>query len=327
MALFRLKYIVFLTPLLLLLSSYTHYLISQATPNTQISKDSFLNVYFIKQGWFWTSFVSILSICFINSKRRIQRRILKHLNMYLVFTLWWYLFTQHFSFISLNSPPLMDLIFTTTGGSCNFNVFDTNNLSNEIDVHSNNSTKSIKLISGFLKLNQHFLDHESEKRRTMSIRKLLRYLDTKENETGYSNIKDAVNYLNCNIHDKNCDSPINDSSRTSIEQNKELRDFILSIDPTVENSSQKCRKIGGAWSGGHDPSGHMFLLTLMIMTFLTISISKDNYLFVRLIAAMFGLMSSYSFMVTIFNFHTFAEQITGFMAAYIPAGLYIYLLM
>lgn len=314
---FRLKHIIFYTPLLLLLTSYIHYASSHSAIKTQISKDNFINVYFIKQGWLWTSVVSIFSVVFIKTQRRIKRRVLKHLRMFLTFSLWWYLFTQHFSLISFNSPPMMDVIFTTTGGTCSFDIFkdSTNNVGSKLMV------------------SESFLSTDSEIKRIKSMKKVVSYLEKKAT-VDYPNsaldVNETVNYLNCNLDDllplcKN--DTLGMGSITALEQNRLLNDFFYKSNPQIMESSQQCRRVGGHWVGGHDPSGHMFLLTLMIMTFLTIAISKDNYYFVKVIAAIMGILSCYSFMVTIFNFHTLSEQLSGFSAAYIPAALYIHYFM
>lgn len=77
-------------------------------------KDGILNVYFVKFGWFWTSVISCL--CVIR-----YSNIVNHWKRYLLLTLWWMIFTQEV----FGLTPLMDLVFLNSGGICSFDIFST----------------------------------------------------------------------------------------------------------------------------------------------------------------------------------------------------------
>ncbi|GMM32085.1 hypothetical protein DAMA08_048300 [Martiniozyma asiatica (nom. inval.)] len=92
-------------------------------------------------------------------------------------------------------------------------------------------------------------------------------------------------------------------------------------------SSMLCRKIKGKWEGGHDPSGHVFLLTLTIsiLTFELISLNdfedilndlKNLKLSTLFISFIIFLSVTMLFMTGI-KYHTIGEQISGLIWSYI----------
>ncbi|CCF55899.1 hypothetical protein KAFR_0A04640 [Kazachstania africana CBS 2517] len=121
-------------------------------------------------------------------------------------------------------------------------------------------------------------------------------------------------------------------------------------------SSKHCKKIGGNWINGHDPSGHIFLLSIMT-TFMINEFSKirrvsmtqlrqdfvetdwnlDRQLPVKIILFIsnnpviimlsFILLWWHSLVITSINYyHTLSEQLSGLLFAYIIMGpLYLFL--
>ncbi|SCU78082.1 LADA_0A03730g1_1 [Lachancea dasiensis] len=200
-----------------------------------VDKDSWFNIYFVKQGWFWTSLVGWW--CMIRysgfGQRGSWRRTLLR---YSVLTAWWMLFTQS---IWSEAAPLMDLVFTATGGRCNFDVFDT---------------------SGSLpwQINEKFQD--TLFRKQSSLRKIYKAL--KGSSTSPSSmLQNAVSEIEYWI------SEGKDNLRNIEVTPSQINNY---IDEALHswrkiNSSNICRSLGGHWIGGHDPSGHIFLITLMCM--------------------------------------------------------------
>ncbi|CDR39004.1 CYFA0S02e10462g1_1 [Cyberlindnera fabianii] len=118
--------------------------------------------------------------------------------------------------------------------------------------------------------------------------------------------------------------------------------------------SSTCRKMRGIWSGGHDPSGHVFLLVLssLIMWFELVDHGvygelqrfvadvqrlrqrRDGNLLVNLLLLVLKNSSIllmalqtlwwWMLLVTSNHFHSFAEKLTGLIAGYI--GLLIYMI-
>lgn len=99
----------------------------------------------------------------------------------------------------------------------------------------------------------------------------------------------------------------------------------LSDSDNVVSTSKVCRGKGGSWSGGHDPSGHVFLLTLSSTVILfefwqtlkairagdiRLSQSKKSWA-VLVIQALNYIMLFF----TCVYFHSFGEKVTGFFAA------------
>ena len=335
---------------LLSLTNYTRLFI-------EINKDGFVNIFFVKNGWFWTT-VTLFWCCYryrVDKKR--SKSILKR---YIILTLWWYVFTQPIKW--LNWPPIMDEIFLLTGGDCHFNIWDSDgNL--DITFHNNNSkrvSKSFHILNKNLTqlIEQNGKDNMNNK------------------DTGKKGIS-LLESLNCvrngALHRENesllCDTKVNQIIKKIISKEVKL------------NTSLKCRQYGGYWNGGHDPSGHIFLLTLMIMLLLgelpnmlnfawskychmhlerkeidnetngkknegEEKIKKDHKTQVNpikqigdsiiftlkyliweqpvLIMIWFLLLWSWSLLVTTTSFHSLQEQLSGLFFAYSVAGIIYY---
>lgn len=100
-------------------------------------------------------------------------------------------------------------------------------------------------------------------------------------------------------------------------------------------SSASCRLIRGSWDGGHDPSGHIFLLTISInlLVWETVVLWSNEFeslyhminqdfqglssfiLQPFIITIIFVLVEMMMFMMTVIKYHTLIEQVGGFMAA------------
>ncbi|XBW34680.1 hypothetical protein QEN19_000248 [Hanseniaspora menglaensis] len=90
---------------------------------------------------------------------------------------------------------------------------------------------------------------------------------------------------------------------------------------------KQCKKLKGKWLNGHDLSGHLFFLSLMIwvvsMEIFELSGTSHNKtlkygynlrLFIRIFATFLILIYGYNIMITILNeFHGFGEIMTGFI--------------
>ncbi|CCE65002.1 hypothetical protein TPHA_0J01810 [Tetrapisispora phaffii CBS 4417] len=365
----------------LFIFGYVVYFASDTVKTWDINRDSIINSVFVKRGWFWNSLVLWYVILFTNitivdepkrnnsiegrkTKTRIHTlNIKKFIKRYVIVTMWWILFTQGIPFFKI--PPIMDLCFVFTGGSCNFEIFDESNAIN------------IKF-------------QDSEYRKLKSLKRIYKILkDYKESyiESSY------LHHLRCAI-DENAEGCMDFvPSKDTNELIKKIQD----LDPMVQFISSKCKRNGGHWVGGHDPSGHIFLLTLMMMMiiaelpkinrirkqnmiyqkdskirrvnivekiskiigeiigtipsrsilsngllstyeklyqFLILPIMQNVKLIIQLISytihfalfqepavlliSLLG-MWCYSFLITIIVFHTFYEQVTGFLSAYIVA--------
>lgn len=279
----------------------------------QVNKDGIINTYFVKNGWFWTTLTLgwclyryyITSYSHLRSKLRVKR-VAKR---YLILTLWWYVFTQ--GLIPLMSwPPLMDLVFLWTGGQCHYNIWDEDGVVNPL-----------------------FHDH-NEKRVKRTFRILSRLFSSSKKQQ----VKEAMwnQSLSC-IHGEN-------HTECNEDVNKYIRQYVSTQLGHELSTSQECRRYGGHWTGGHDPSGHIFLLTLMIMLLLgelphfinTERLDNDDkekkksvswwlkplkFCFwdepLCLIIG-FILLWSWSLVVTTAScFHTVLEQLTGLLAAYV----------
>ncbi|QLL34989.1 hypothetical protein HG536_0H03650 [Torulaspora globosa] len=221
-----------LCPATLLVGHFLSYSSWSEGLEVQTRKDGWLNAFFVKRGWFWTSLVGWWCAIRYNSFGRQQRHSLVR---YLVLTVWWYVFTQGLWF---GIAPIMDLIFTLTGGSCRFDVFDdSGNLSS--------------------------LFHDSMSRRVSSLKRIYGLLKGKGVEETPL-LAHSLNSIRCALNATDCQD--RNSSAVPIEPtelNQFIRDSLYANGPL--NTSATCRALGGHWVGGHDPSGHIFLITLMIM--------------------------------------------------------------
>ncbi|KAK9479354.1 inositol phospholipid synthesis and fat-storage-inducing TM-domain-containing protein [Lipomyces japonicus] len=99
--------IFFLYPCTILLGSLVS-IISGVPESYFGNKTNFFNVFFVKNGWFWTTIVFTIHATRlrITSPRGLFVR-------YIAAAGWWFLFTQWFF-----GPPIMDRVFLTTGGVC-----------------------------------------------------------------------------------------------------------------------------------------------------------------------------------------------------------------
>ncbi|RPA99676.1 hypothetical protein L873DRAFT_1806170 [Choiromyces venosus 120613-1] len=90
-------------------SAFSVFSPSPASTNSYFSqKRNIFNVFFVKYGWLWTTFVFLIHTSRLRSSSR-PRALLR----YAVATLWWISVTQWFF-----GPPIMDRTFLVTGGTC-----------------------------------------------------------------------------------------------------------------------------------------------------------------------------------------------------------------
>lgn len=98
-------------------------------------------------------------------------------------------------------------------------------------------------------------------------------------------------------------------------------------------SSATCRIIRGSWGGGHDPSGHIFLLTVSInlLVWETVELWTDESEIINklsnvsslkmllvepiFITGFMVLLELMTFLMTIIKYHTLSEQLGGFIFA------------
>ncbi|KAG1466491.1 hypothetical protein G6F56_004681 [Rhizopus delemar] len=85
-------------------------------PETYFSnKRNILNVYFVKIGWFWVTFVYFYYLLLVRSKyARDNQQLIQGTLRYISVTLYWYIMTQW-----LLGPSAIDRIYILTGGRCN----------------------------------------------------------------------------------------------------------------------------------------------------------------------------------------------------------------
>lgn len=222
-----------LCPLTLLITHFVGFLKPYTVP---IDKDGWINTFFVKKGWLWTSLVMWISIFRYG---RFSRRTLLR---YFILTVWWYAFTQALWF---NTAPIMDLIFMATGGLCRFDLLDAaGNLNSSFQDSDSRKTRSLVKIHSFLKKFQ--LTTQDELQGNLATHTLERLGQL----MGVSNEKSDSDWTEKLLVSPN-------------EINNFIHDSIKSIKDI--STSASCRATGGHWKGGHDPSGHIFLNTLMIM--------------------------------------------------------------
>lgn len=228
-------------PLLLILGN----VISIGLERTPLYKDGWVNIVFVKRGWLWTAIAAIwlylvdamersersYDCTVTNEGEQVSFNLLERIKKYAIILLWWYTFTQHIPLTRW--PPLMDVIFLVTGGSCNFNVFDSRG---HID-------------SAF---------HETVWRRRKAWRRIYELLQGVRSEP---NVSVILSRLQCALAPRQCSVEDHHDSH-GLHWNHLIRGSFESREQNP--SSQACRVHGGVWEGGHDPSGHVFLLTLLI---------------------------------------------------------------
>ncbi|KAL3230071.1 Acyl-coenzyme A diphosphatase SCS3 [Nakaseomyces bracarensis] len=226
----------------------------------EINKDGIINSIFVKKGWFWTTLVGWLCIVRYDT-RQLWKTSLKR---YLILTVWWYVFTQGILWFDL--PPIMDLIFKFSGGSCNFDLYDSDG---NVNLEFQDSWR--RRLSSWRKIYNKVKDYQVNGKNPLGV-------DSKMMEFVTGSIEKALDHYGQQIRKSTVIREVNkflmennlDYSNRQI--NQFIKDFIANIslnttsgtNSTLDNSSA-CRINGGYWKGGHDPSGHIFLLTLMIL--------------------------------------------------------------
>lgn len=104
-------------------------------------------------------------------------------------------------------------------------------------------------------------------------------------------------------------------------------------------SSATCRLLKGNWDGGHDPSGHVFLLTLSVIILILESLElfsldesyvspldkafswKEFFLHPLIILGLAITLELTMFLMTIIRYHSFVEQLGGFAFAFLAVWL------
>ncbi|CAI1989306.1 hypothetical protein SEUBUCD646_0G01490 [Saccharomyces eubayanus] len=221
-----------------------------------LNKDGLVNAVFVKKGWFWTSLVGwwciirYLPTPSAGASGSRRRRMAHSFRRYAILTVWWYVFTQGIWF---GVGPIMDLVFVYTGGHCHYDVFDAvGHVNRDFQGSETRTQRALALIRDVLTLHggdhvhgQH-QQHQLWDRSVGSIQNALQAAATAAAAAAAAppaaNITDsAVASVNMFIHDQmhQWQGPL--------------------------STSAQCRRSGGHWAGGHDPSGHVFLATMMCM--------------------------------------------------------------
>ncbi|CAB4255836.1 similar to Saccharomyces cerevisiae YGL126W SCS3 Protein required for inositol prototrophy [Maudiozyma barnettii] len=299
-------------------------------------KDHWLNVVFVKRGWIWTTLVIILneiaSMRTATNSRRRRRRILKQ---YALMVVWWYIFTQGIPmykiFSSDNSnnegsrwflaPPLMDLIFIMTGGSCSYQVFDDDNVQISTLFHG---TEIPRRKWKYLQILQNILlsDNRLQRPRTSLLTSATAALQCLLHNHNHSHSHSGLPLPAASAPLSACEA-IGHGGGNS--WNKEIAAVMNEIDGQVASSSARCRQLGGYWSGGHDPSGHVFLLTVMVTLLLSelrgggSSRRCWQQCVSRALCWLLVVLWCVSLFVTCAVYHTPMEKAAGFLCGYIFA--------
>lgn len=115
-------------PLTTIIGQLVQWFESLPTASYFSSKRNLINVVFVKRGWFWVSVLVALKAYELatttkpassssaknnNTPTSVFDKIKYLLLRYGIATLWWFIFSQWFL-----GPPLMDRVFTLTGGAC-----------------------------------------------------------------------------------------------------------------------------------------------------------------------------------------------------------------
>ncbi|CCH45289.1 putative membrane protein [Wickerhamomyces ciferrii] len=96
-------------PITILLGQLIYHSQTEITTNYYTNKHNFLNVFFVKKGWFWTVITTLFII--IQHGKSIKNSLVR----LGIQTIWWWFFTQWFFGV-----PLMDKVFVWTGGVCDY---------------------------------------------------------------------------------------------------------------------------------------------------------------------------------------------------------------
>ena len=257
--------LLYLAPAIIVLGNLLRYLIPSIN-DTPYDKDGLLNVAFVKKGWFWTTLVCALCLLrYDGGQANTRSRYSKTVRRYIILTIWWYLFTQGIPAITKNGnvtrlPPIMDWIFVLSGGLCSFDVFGTDAM-------------------GSTGINASFQDTATRRKKSlMEIYRLLTtfaasaagdpdpFLENSINSIEKALKGDSNNIVNATLHSSS--QLVTAQTGTTGDPavlNSYIRDKVASVNEMIMSSSFACKRHGGYWTGGHDPSGHVFLLTLMIM--------------------------------------------------------------
>lgn len=226
----------------------------------QVNKDGLVNRIFVKKGWFWTTLVGWL--CIVRYDTRQQWK--TSLKRYLILTLWWYVFTQGILWFDI--PPIMDLIFQVSGGSCNFDLYDADG---NVNLEFQDSWR--RRLSSWRKIYNKVKEYQVNGKNPLGV-------DSKLMEFVTGSIEKALDHYGSQIRNSAVIREVNrfllenNLDYTNEQINQFIKEFIGNLtlngvagtNSTLDNSSA-CRINGGYWKGGHDPSGHIFLLTLMIL--------------------------------------------------------------
>ncbi len=345
-------------------------------------KGNFLNVYFVKKGWLWTTVaISILFSCivlyfkfFVTNNQKLILKTQKQIKTkkddnengnlisnpnkdsskalfwifirYILITTWFIFYTQWFF-----GMPIMDRIFLVSGGSCQINVDKDispllspilvpniglpNNLSPE-----NNQDKPDSLPPLMPMLSDPNIDSIDENELTM--KKLNEILDDKTfiSKKGREIIKILLeNQKKLPKRNRKVITPSSSSSSSSpVSPSPSLSLYIA--------SSSICRKIRGSWVNGHDPSGHLFLMTQMSLyiwfeliplinnillnkpTIKALAKSTNSYRNITrymkyALGSIFALQMIWVWMMlmTAVYFHSFTEKVVGMIFGYIGVTL------
>lgn len=102
-----------------LIARIMHYAsLQEEVYNYYNDKRNFINQFFVKKGWGWTTFVIVVfhAINILHNSRLTGKKvpvITRAVITYIIVTIWWALFTQW-----CFGLPIMDRIFVLTGGKC-----------------------------------------------------------------------------------------------------------------------------------------------------------------------------------------------------------------
>ena len=271
-------------------------------------KDHWLNSVFVKRGWAWTLGCILCAHWAAHTSRASRVRALRQCMWLLA---WWFLFTQGVPTpIDMGlqvwhlAPPLMDRVFTWSGGRCSYEVF---------------SGGSDGDASGVL--SRAFHGTETPRRRARLLRRLRAWIKGASAEHG--ELRAAADGLACAL-DGECSGSGSGSGSGSAERgNGAALDNNAAIAAQAQRthryaaeSSRACRDLGGYWSGGHDPSGHVFLLCVMLVYVQAQWWVCRHSVLARVLLCGVGVLWAVSLLVTCGAFHTPLEKAVGFVCGW-----------